>query len=111
MNAFVGVNSLGNWRLRVKDCAGLDTGNLVAFTLLLKGPAAGATCYVNCDNSTSAPCLNVNDFICFNNAFSAGQPYANCDASTTVPVLNVNDFICFNNKFASGCTSPCAPRQ
>jgi hypothetical protein len=28
---------------------------------------------------------------------------ANCDASTAAPVLNVNDFTCFLNKFAAGC--------
>jgi hypothetical protein len=66
-------------------------------------------CYANCDNSTVAPCLNVNDFVCFNNAYSANAAYANCDASTSPPVLNVNDFICFNNKFASSCSNPCAP--
>jgi len=59
--------------------------------------AAGCTpagCYANCDGSTTAPILNVNDFICFNNRFAAGDSYANCDGSTSVPVLNVNDFIC-----------------
>jgi hypothetical protein len=60
-------------------------------------------CYANCDNSTAAPILNVNDFICFGNLFAAGDPRANCDGSTAAPVLNVNDFICFNNKFAAGC--------
>jgi hypothetical protein len=29
--------------------------------------------------------------------------YANCDNSTTAPVLNVEDFTCFINKFAQGC--------
>jgi hypothetical protein len=29
--------------------------------------------------------------------------YANCDNSTTPPVLNVNDFICFQSKFVAGC--------
>ena len=58
---------------------------------------------MNCDGSTTAPILNVNDFICFNNRFAAGESYANCDASTAPPVLNVNDFICFNNRFATGC--------
>jgi hypothetical protein len=29
--------------------------------------------------------------------------YANCDASTIAPVLNVNDFVCFLNRFAAGC--------
>ncbi len=30
--------------------------------------------------------------------------YANCDASTTAPVLNVNDFICYLNRFTAGCS-------
>jgi hypothetical protein len=62
-------------------------------------------CYVNCDSSTSAPCLNVLDFSCFLNAFAAGQSYANCDNSTTPPVLNVLDFSCFLNLFAAGCSN------
>ena len=62
-----------------------------------------ASCYVNCDGSTAAPILNVNDFICFQQRFAAGDPYANCDASVVAPVLNVNDFICFQTKFAQGC--------
>ncbi len=73
---------------------------------------SGATCYANCDNSTIAPCLNVNDYVCFNNAFSAGSSYANCDQSTISPILNVNDFVCFNNKFSAGCSGGqgnCAP--
>jgi hypothetical protein len=63
----------------------------------------GGTCYANCDNSTNAPCLNVNDFVCFNNQFSAGNAYANCDASTNPPILNVNDFVCFNNAYSAQC--------
>ncbi|MBL9030470.1 MAG: hypothetical protein JNM80_02010 [Phycisphaerae bacterium] len=68
--------------------------------------AAPVSCYANCDNSTLVPFLNVNDFICFNNKFAAGDTTANCDGSTLPPVLNVNDFICFNNLFAAGCTAP-----
>jgi hypothetical protein len=60
-------------------------------------------CYANCDGSTAAPVLNVNDFTCFLNRFAAGDPYANCDGSTAAPVLNVNDFTCFMNQFAVGC--------
>jgi hypothetical protein len=60
-------------------------------------------CYANCDGSTAAPVLNVNDFICFQSRFAAGDSYANCDGSTVVPVLNVNDFICFQARFAAGC--------
>ncbi len=61
------------------------------------------SCYANCDASTSTPILNVVDFGCFLNRFSAGDSYANCDASTTPPTLNVNDFICFVNSFVAGC--------
>jgi hypothetical protein len=61
------------------------------------------TCYANCDASTVAPVLNVNDFGCFLNTFAAGNAYANCDGSTLSPVLNVLDFACFLNKFAAGC--------
>src|SRR5690606_18578892 len=46
----------------------------------------GSPCYANCDGSTTAPVLNVNDFICFQAAFAAGDPYANCDGSTQAPV-------------------------
>ena len=94
---------------------GLDVSNAfhdnVSITLVGGTPTG---CYANCDNSTTAPCLNVNDFICFNNAFAASLPYANCDASTITPTLNVNDFICFNNAFASQCgaggANNCSPR-
>ena len=30
--------------------------------------------------------------------------YANCDQSTIAPILNINDFQCFLNKFAAGCS-------
>ena len=63
----------------------------------------GGTCYANCDGSTTAPVLNVLDFNCFINRFSAGDSYANCDGSTTEPVLNVLDFNCFINRFSEGC--------
>jgi len=65
--------------------------------------AAGTACYANCDNSTIAPILNINDFVCFNSTFAAGGSYANCDNSTLPPTLNVGDFICFMNKYAAGC--------
>jgi hypothetical protein len=60
-------------------------------------------CYANCDDSTVAPVLNANDFLCFLNQFAQGQPYANCDGSTVLPVLTPNDFQCFLNQFAAGC--------
>jgi hypothetical protein len=63
----------------------------------------GNPCYANCDGSTLAPVLNVNDFTCFVNKYAASDPYANCDGSTIAPVLNVNDFTCFLNQYAAGC--------
>lgn len=63
-----------------------------------------APCYANCDQSTTAPIMNVSDFFCFLNRFGAGDGYANCDGSTRAPVLNVLDFLCFLNRFAAGCS-------
>jgi hypothetical protein len=71
------------------------------FTLHITGCQG---CYPNCDLSTAAPVLNVQDFACFLNKFAAGDPYANCDGSTIQPTLNVQDFACFLNRFAGGCS-------
>ena len=60
---------------------------------------AGFGCYANCDQSTSPPILNVNDFICFLNRFNLGDPSANCDES---PHLDINDFVCFMNRYGRG---------
>jgi hypothetical protein len=62
-----------------------------------------SNCYANCDGSTTAPILNVADFVCFQSLFAAGDSRANCDGSTTPPVLNVGDFVCFQAAFAAGC--------
>jgi probable HAF family extracellular repeat protein len=74
-----------------------------AWIAFLGDPVSGA-CYANCDGSTTAPALNINDFTCFFNRFAAGDSRANCDASTAAPVLNVIDFTCFLNAFAEGCS-------
>jgi hypothetical protein len=79
---------------------GTSRGVAAWFAFLGCPPAA---CYANCDGSSAAPVLNVNDFVCFQNSFAAGDSYANCDGSTTQPVLNVNDFVCFQARFAAGC--------
>jgi hypothetical protein len=63
----------------------------------------GPTCYANCDSSTQAPVLNVQDFTCFLQRYAAGESYANCDSSTVAPVLNVQDFTCFLQAYAAGC--------
>jgi hypothetical protein len=95
----------GEYSVRVSNLCGSMTSSSASLTVL-------APCYANCDQSTTAPLLNVEDFSCFINRFAEGQllgaaqqvtHYANCDNSTTVPVLNVEDFTCFINKFAAGC--------
>jgi uncharacterized membrane protein len=75
-------------------------------------PVPPGACYANCDRSTVAPVLNVDDFTCFINSYATGTAlphvqqilhYANCDESTIAPVLNVDDFTCFINQYAAGC--------
>jgi hypothetical protein len=63
----------------------------------------GLACYANCDGSTVAPVLNVNDYNCFMNRYNNRDPWANCDGSTTEPVLNVLDFNCFMTRYSAGC--------
>jgi subtilisin-like proprotein convertase family protein len=110
LSVFNGTNQQGDWKLIVTDNAAGDTGTLDQFSLHITTSGGGPVgCYANCDNSTAAPCLNVNDFVCFNTQYAAGSSYANCDLSTLPPILNVNDFVCFNTKFAAGCTNPCDP--
>jgi hypothetical protein len=65
-----------------------------------------STCYANCDGSTTVPFLNVNDFVCFQGLFAAGNSAANCDGSTLPPILNISDFVCFQGLFAAGCSAP-----
>jgi hypothetical protein len=65
--------------------------------------AASSGCYPNCDNSTTSPILNVQDFTCFLQRYAAGDTYANCDNSTQAPTLNVQDFTCFLQSYAAGC--------
>jgi hypothetical protein len=103
---FPSVFGIGVWQSRLYVAGNfVQIGNpaqnasgLAAWT------SCGASCYANCDNSTTAPVLNVQDFTCFLNRFATGDSYANCDNSTTAPVLNVQDFTCFLNRFSVGCS-------
>jgi hypothetical protein len=79
-----------------------NVNNVTGWDNVSVGPAA-VGCYPNCDNSTTAPILNVQDFTCFLQRYAAGDSYANCDNSTTAPVLNVQDFTCFLQSYAAGC--------
>jgi hypothetical protein len=88
-----------------------DSSTMAAqeMTFIIRGTAGsggGPACYANCDQSTAIPFLNINDFICFQQRFAAGDSRANCDASSQVPTLNINDFICFQQRFAAGCSAP-----
>ena len=94
---FAGI-SVFDWRISVGPG---DPMGMIFDTITIS--VLPAPCYANCDGSTAAPILNVNDFSCFLNLYAAGSVLANCDASTVAPVLNVNDFSCFLNKFAAGC--------
>jgi hypothetical protein len=109
------VNADGNARVRLGLGWHRTTyGNPprgIAYPFSVHGEGS-SQCYANCDQSTVAPILNVEDFTCFINRFAEAQAlpheqqighYANCDGSTIAPVLNVEDFTCFINAFAAGC--------
>jgi hypothetical protein len=54
-------------------------------------------CAADCDGSGE---LDFLDFLCFQNAFAAGEPRAECDENG---VLDFFDFLCFQSLFAAGC--------
>lgn len=83
-----------------------DDGFCVGGSFLTAGPVVSANfahyklcppCYPDCDGSSA---LNILDFICFGNAYFAGQPYADCDKNT---IFNVFDYTCFSNAYTAGC--------
>jgi hypothetical protein len=55
------------------------------------------SCPADCDGDGE---LTFFDFLCFQNAFSAGDPTADCDGDTE---LTFFDFLCFQNQFSAGC--------
>src|SRR5690606_37333236 len=54
-------------------------------------------CYADCDESGD---LDFFDFLCFQNAFAAGDPYADCDDTGELYFFGL---FCFQNAFATGC--------
>ncbi len=62
-------------------------------------------CYADCESSAARPrTLDIFDFLCFGNAFAAGDSYAcDCDMSTGQGVCDIFDFLCFGNAFERGC--------
>jgi probable HAF family extracellular repeat protein len=97
------------WSLQRATDVSADGNTLVGYGLDPQGRTQaflarlGLPCYPNCDASTTPPALNVLDFNCFLNRFTAGDTYSNCDGSTEPPVLNVLDFNCFISRFTGGC--------
>ena len=55
------------------------------------------TCYADCDGNTT---LDIFDFLCFQDLFTAADPAADCDGNTT---LDIFDFLCFQDAFSTGC--------
>jgi hypothetical protein len=78
-----------------------------AINLLLENPNAavgiyGASigaggCFPDCDNNGA---LNILDFVCYQQAFVAGDPNADCDGNGS---LNILDFVCYQQAFLAGC--------
>jgi len=64
----------GCLNLTQADCAVIPGVWRGANTLCSSGICAQPACYPNCDNSTAPPVLNVLDFNCFLNRFTAGCP-------------------------------------
>jgi len=59
--------------------------------------SAGWFCYADCDRSAV---LDFWDFLCFQNAFGAGDSYADCDGDGWATFF---DFLCFQDEFVRGC--------
>ena len=66
-------------------------------TISVVVPGGPPPCYADCDGSGA---LDIFDFLCFSNAFSAGDLSADCDGSGA---LDIFDFLCFSNAFSAGC--------
>jgi hypothetical protein len=59
--------------------------------------SAGRPCHADCDSNGA---LDFWDFLCFQNAYLAGDSYADCDGDAQLTVL---DFLCFQNQFIAAC--------
>jgi hypothetical protein len=89
-----GMADEGTYTVRISSPCAITTSTPATLTVV---------CYANCDGSTAAPILNVDDFVCFINLYTAGDERANCDGSTEPPVLNILDILCFHAAYRAGC--------
>src|SRR5438046_10070436 len=69
--------------------------NLAGNTEAWRAELGATPCYANCDGATSGPILNIDDFVCLQGRFAAGDSYANCEGPTPPRLLNVKDFVYF----------------
>jgi hypothetical protein len=110
--AFVGSNGFGETDFSYLSSIPCGLGRPTAFKdvgegfpnvhilmniLGVEGHECSEECYADCDSSGA---LDFFDFLCFQNAFAAGESYADCDESGS---LDFFDFLCFQNEFAAGC--------
>lgn len=82
---------LGAWR---PARSSTDGGVQVALPLQVYG---STTCPADCDGDGD---LTIFDFLCFQNAFAAGESSADCDGDGEVTAA---DFACFQSAFVDGC--------
>ncbi|MFG0285880.1 MAG: GC-type dockerin domain-anchored protein [Phycisphaerales bacterium JB039] len=73
------------------------TGRCYMLPFMVFGAGDSGGCYADCDSSGT---LDIFDFLCFQNAFGAGESSADCDGDGS---LDIFDFLCFQNEFAAGC--------
>ena len=59
--------------------------------------SGGGGCAADCDGSGS---LNILDFVCFQNEWTAQTPAGDCDGNGS---YNILDFVCFQDLFTAGC--------
>lgn len=59
--------------------------------------AFGPPCFADCDGDGK---LTLFDFLCFSNAFLAGDPFADCDGDG---LFTMFDFLCYQNAYQVGC--------
>ncbi len=107
-NGVRGVHELGNGNIMFTNTDGAHSLDPVTGVITLISPegdrfislidtSPSTSCYADCDESGG---LDFFDFLCFQNAFAAGEPYADCDESGG---LDFFDFLCYQNAFAAGC--------
>ena len=86
---YLGMGTQFPWRLRLR---GMEPGQPNQCDRLVIWPDGRSVQLVFSIDSPG-------DFVRIITAAAAG--YANCDGSTTAPILNVNDFVCFQQRFAA----------